>query len=252
VVGLSTRWAGRGRDLLQQATGRLDEVQGLLEADPANAAPQVPHTLETFNRQAREGADLLMASYTDDRDPATITAVREFAASGLGSIASLADVAPAAAQPGLREAALALQEIDARAARLCGACTDLPALRLPPTLLASAEVDRALQQVRAVKLDNSHPVIVEKQAARRADAASGQERPTEGGGGVGAPTAPSAPRSGASVPAAPSTPKADVKVDLDGGGVTDDLTDDLTSNLGDGLGGVVETLLPDPTTDLLP
>jgi hypothetical protein len=256
-AGLSTSSSGRGRDLLHQASGRLDEVHGLLAAEPATGAPQVPHTLRTFNQQATDGADLLMAAYQKDRDPATIAAVRRFAAAGLGSIEALADVAPAAAQPALRDAALALRDIDARAARLCAACADLPALQLPPTFLASAEVDRAMQQVQAAKLDNSHPVIVEKQVARQVKAPTG---PTRGGGEDGGAAAPEAavtagpldeaPLSG--VPGQPGEPKVRVKADLDGGRVTEDVTKKVTGDLGDGLGGVVETLLPDPVTDLLP
>ena len=259
-AGLSSSSAGRGRDLLHQASGRLDEVHGLLGTDPASGVAQVPHTLSTFNEQATTGADLLMAAYEQDRDPATIAAVRQFAAAGLASVRSLVDVAPPAAQPGLRDAALALQDIDARAARLCAACADLPALRLPPSFLASAEVDRALQRVQAARLDNSHPVIVEKQVARQVEAPAGPAQDARGG--VAAPEdalvgeAPVDDAPVAGLPAAPSTPKVRVKADLDGGrvteGLTKDLTKDLSGNLGDGLGGVVETLLPDPVTDLLP
>jgi hypothetical protein len=263
-AGLSTSSAGRGRDLLDQASGRLDEVHGLLEEEPATAALQVPHTLEMFDTQARDGADLLLSSFEKNGDPRTIVAVREFAAEELVSVEALVGEAPTSAQPGLRDAALVLQQIDASASQVCDTCTDLPALELPPMFLASAEVDRALQQVQAGKLDNSHPVIVEKQVARQVKAPTGQSAGSDGGGVAGAQSGPKAPVSG--LPSAPGTPKVKVGADLDVGKVAEDLTGNLsgdvtgkvpgsvpgnlTGQLGEGLGDVVETLLPDPTTDL--
>ena len=119
-IGLSMSSAGRGRDLLHQANDRLAEAQGLVEQGSATGTPQVPGTLDAFTTSARTGSDLLLASYADSRDPATVAAVREFTASALARVAALSDGAPAVAQPGLRHAALALRDIDAQAARLCG------------------------------------------------------------------------------------------------------------------------------------
>jgi hypothetical protein len=258
-AGLSTSSAARGRDLLDQASGRLDEVHGLLEVEPATGAPQVPHTLDLFDSQARDGAELLMTSYQENGDPESIAAVRAFAARGLTTIEALSAVAPASTQADLREAAVALRDIDARASALCPDCADLPALKLPASFLASAEVDRALRLLQASKLDNSHPVIVEKQVARQVQAPSGGD--VDGGpdGAVAAPQLPGPQTGGAQAPQAPSVtgaPKVKVKVDLDPGTVTEDLQKNLSGTLpgqlGDGLGDVVETLLPDPDTDLLP
>ena len=68
-AGLSLDSAGRGRDVLRQASGRLDEAQGLIDGDSATGAAQLSPTLEDFSTQARTGADLLMAAYQDNQDP---------------------------------------------------------------------------------------------------------------------------------------------------------------------------------------
>jgi hypothetical protein len=251
-IGLSMSSAGRGRDLLHQANDRLAEAQGLVEQGSATGTPQVPGTLDAFTTSARDGSDLLLASYADSRDPATVTAVREFTASALARVAALGDGAPAEAQPGLRHAALALRDIDARAARLCATCSDLPRLSVPPMFLASAEVDRAMQRYQAAKPDNSHPVVADKQDVRRATA----QRPGRSGGATGStsksasggsvsvtPVAPeptAGPTRGTPLPKLPgatSTPKVQITADLD------------VSKITDGLGDTVETILPDPGTD---
>ena len=253
-AGMSVSSAGKGRDLLQQADARLTEAQGLVDRGSADGSPQVTHTLEAFTSQAQEGAELLMASYADTDDPRTIASVRAFAARGLAGIEALDRTAPPETQPDLRDAALALRDIDARASRLCGTCTDLPVLSLPRTFLAGAEVDRAMQRFASLQPDNSHPVVADKQDVKRADAAAGSSGPSGGSQSAGdtagstagdtaddatdaAPKAPGTP--GAGLPAVPkTTPK--VKVDLNAD------VDSLTRDLGD----AVTTLLPDPVTDV--
>ena len=147
-VRLSMSPTGQGRDLLHQATDRLGEAQGLIEADSPTGTPQVPHTLRSFTSQAEEGSELLMSSYEDSRDPAAVATVRDFAASALRQLRAMESTAPPEARGDLRDAALALRDIDARAVRLCDTCSDLPALAMPPLFLASAEADRALRRVR--------------------------------------------------------------------------------------------------------
>ncbi len=249
-AGMSVSPAGKGRDLLQQADARLTEAQGLVDRGSADGSPQVTHTLESFTSQAQEGADLLMASYADTDDPRAIASVRAFAARGLAGIEALDRTAPPETQPDLREAALALRDIDARASRLCGTCTDLPVLSLPRTFLAGAEVDRAMQRFATLQPDNSHPVVADKQDLKRADAAAGSSGSTGGSRSAGdtagstagdaTDAAPKAPgTAGAGLPLVPkSTPK--VKVDLNAD------VDSLTQDLGD----AVTTLLPDPVTDV--
>jgi hypothetical protein len=254
-LGLSTSSAGRGRDLLHQASDRLDEAQGLVAQGSGTGTAQVPGTLDAFTASARQGSDLLLASFSESRDPATVAAVREFAATALARVTALSGDAPAEAQPDLRDAALALRDIDARAARLCDTCSDRPTLSMPPLFLTSVEVDRAMQRFQAAQPDNSHPVVATRQDLRRATAqrrgtSSSSSKPASGSGLSVTPVAPKAPEptagptQGTQLPKLPgttSTPKVQITVDGD------------LSKITDGLGDTVETILPDPGTDgLLP
>ena len=246
--------AGQGRDLLDQASDRLVEAQGLIDAGSATATPQVPHTIESFTAQAQEGSDLLMSSYADSRDPATVASVREFAASSLARIEAMDATAPPEARGDLRAAALALRDIDARATRLCDTCADLPALAMPKVFLASAEVDRAMRRFEAAQPDNSHPVVAAKQDVRRAGSgATGGSKSTSGRTGSGAdavPSLPAAPKAPAPADDAPlprvtvspvPTPELSITADVNPRTITD------------GLGDTVETILPDVDTGgLLP
>lgn len=248
-LGLSMSSAGRGHDLLRQASDRLDEAQGLVDQGSATATPRVPDTVASFTTSARNGSDMLLASYAQSRDPKTVAAVREFTAAALAQVSALNQSAPADAQPGLRDAAIALRDIDAQATRLCDTCSDLPALSVPPMFLASAEVDRAMQRFQAAQPDNSHPVVAAKQDVRKAQAqrrgtASGSTPATGGRVSVN-PVAPDAPEVSAAptpksplagLPGADSTPKVQITADVDINKITD------------GLGDTVETILPDPGT----
>jgi hypothetical protein len=248
-LGLSMSSAGRGHDLLRQASDRLDEAQGLVDQGSATATPRVPDTVASFTRSARNGSDMLLASYAESRDPRTVAAVREFTADALAQVSALNQSAPADAQPGLRDAAIALRDIDAQATRLCDTCSDLPALSVPPMFLASAEVDRAMQRFQVAQPDNSHPVVAAKQDVRKAQAqrrgtASGASPATGGRVSVN-PVAPDAPEVSAAptaksplagLPGADSTPKVQVTADVD------------IKKITDGLGDTVETILPDPGT----
>lgn len=268
-AGLSMSSAGKGRDLLQQANGRLDEVAGLLADDSIASAPRVPVALEDFTAQAEQGAALLMDSFEETRDPAAVLSIREFAAEGITALQDLARTAPPEAQEELTAAALSLQEIDVRASGLCSTCAgDLPVLEVPGVLLVASEAGRALTAADPAELDNSHPFLVPKGLVRQGKKAGGAVPRSDVAGGVtgsGSATAPDA----ATGPAAPGgadvsepEPKKleETAQDLGdavggavggtvngpasgpGGGTVDDTVGQIT----DGLSGVVETLLPDP------
>lgn len=256
--------AGRGHALLGQADTRLAEVKGLLAAGSTDRA-QVPSTLGAFTAQARQGTALLLASYRDSRNPASVVAVRRFAAHALGTLVTLQPQVPAAAHNELARAANTLQRIDARASRLCESCAaSLPPLRMPPTVLTATQVDRALAQAHGHHLNNSHPVVVDTSTLRRVLAGHRQHRPgsttepdqTASGSGVAPTQSPTEAPSGA--PGTSSTGAS-----ASGGDASSNLpgTGTATTNVGktvkktlhkttDQLGDLTQTLLPDPT--LLP
>ena len=160
-TGLTTNHVDKGRDLLGQADSRLTEVQQLLAQDSSTVdEAQVPGTIRDFAVQAQQGSQLLLDSYSQQQDPKIVDEVRSFTSRSLDTLAGLAKVAPPEEQRALAEAAMVLKDIDTSAARACSTCASgAPVLRLPPTLLASAEVDRALGALEKKQPNNDHPVL---------------------------------------------------------------------------------------------
>ena len=239
---LSISSAGEGRDLLNQASDRLAEVEGLLASDSAQSAAQIPRTLDEFSTQATEGSGLLLESFRETRDPSSVVQVRTFAADGIVVLEQIAGSVPADAQDELAAAAITLGGIDAEAAALCRSCApELPELQVPDMFLARAEVDRVMSLVAFNELDNSHPVVV-----RRDPVPSSGTTPDEGDAATPGATVPTPdPDDPAPVP----SPDGWTPPPLP----TTGLPDENGKTVKDGLNGVVETLLPDAeVTELLP
>jgi Domain of unknown function (DUF5667) len=134
-VDLAGSAFARGRQLLENASTRLDEVQGLLNSGPVARATQIPHTLQDFSRQAGEGADLMLRSYRSTGNPDTVATVREFAATQLHTLTHFAEVASPKAHQDLEVAATTLGDIDGSARVACVDCgNDIPPLTVPGTL----------------------------------------------------------------------------------------------------------------------
>jgi hypothetical protein len=250
---LSMSTAGKGRDLLVQASDRLSEVEGLVDSDRIGSEPRVPETLASFSSSASEGAGLLFESFRETGDPDTIVAVRSFAAEGIATLEALAGTVPAEAQGELSDAAILLHDIDREASGLCGTCAaELPVVEVPGIFLAHAEVDRALARAAGRELDNDHPVVVRRDTVEAA--------------GDTSTTAPAVPNAPADAPSAPGdpTPTALPSPTWDpsawptllpgvGGGSAagkksdeQSIAEQLAEDIDAGLTGVVETLLPDP------
>jgi hypothetical protein len=180
-VVLSGSPAARGRDLLQQATDRLDEARALLAEDDGTRTALVPGTLQAFTSQGREGSKLLLGDYGANQRPASVLTVRQFAAASFKALNALSTTAPVEARPVIHEGELMLTDIDARASSLCAACADLPDLRLAPTVEVSTEVTRARADANAAKLEPSPPAVVEVPApqTREATAVGAGSTPTQ-------------------------------------------------------------------------
>lgn len=249
-AGLSMSDAGKGKDLLNQASDRLLEVEGLIGASAFQDEPRVPATLADFSDSATEGSTLLFESFRETADPEAIVTVRSFAAEGIATLEALAAEVPDEAQDELAAAATLLSEIDAEAAGLCSTCApDLPAVEVPGIFLARAEVDRALALAAGTVLDNNHPVVVRRPAAPAtpgpADVTPAPEAPTTDGPTADAPAAPeptplpSPDWQPESWPSLLPGLEGETTTKEDGSGGT--VADELNANLTD----VVETLLPD-------
>ena len=166
--------AGRGRDLLGQATARLGEVDTLLERDASDA--QVAATLRSFTSSAGDGADVLFRTYQRDGDDADIATVRDFAGTEMGVLTDLSANAPSSLQSDFAEAAQLLSDLDQQATTLCGDCgprgpLGLPA-RLRPVSHESALVDLLAATPPEHRLDAGEPVRAPVRAAA-GDATSG-------------------------------------------------------------------------------
>lgn len=268
----------KGSRLLDQAAGRLDEVSRLSASGGPALEEQVSETLADFTAQAREGAALLFASYEESGDAADVTRVRDFSATSLGVLATLAQQLPPSLGSDLSAAAVALQDLDIAAAELCAECGPSTVLDLPMVLLAYAEAGRALEASRAAEaLGNDHPVALDK----------GLGLPVLPGSVAAPSQAPApeqpAPSAGPGTPAPSASPlPAQVTVDgdlsrllpsllaiLNGGAVSPDATSgptkpsstsspkdtespDLLEGVTGPLSDLVGTLLPNPDEKLLP
>lgn len=254
-VALSLNEAGKGGDLLGQASGRLAEVEGLLDSEGTQAGPRVADTLATFAATADEGAALMFEAYRQSGDSEPVEDVRRFAADAIDALENLADSVPAGAHADLAAAATVLRDIDAAATELCASCAaGLPAVEVPSILLVHGEADRALTLAARSDLGNDHPVTVPKAATRRAPAVAPVLPPTLPPVPA-AQAGPSTPLPGAPVrtPLEPSWPS--LLPGVDGGAPAPDgnasADDGVVGGLLGGLSGAVETLLPEPDADLL-
>ena len=129
---LSLSDAGRGRDLLGQASARLGEVDTLLERDASDA--EVAATLHSFTNSAGDGADALFRSYQREGDDGDIASVRDFAGTEMGVLTDLSATAPRSLQSDFAEAAQLLSDLDQQATVLCGDCGPRAPLELPARL----------------------------------------------------------------------------------------------------------------------
>jgi hypothetical protein len=147
----------KGRAYLSHAGDRLEEAERLV--DEGADSTQAAHTVDTFVVQTVAGADLLLASFEEQRDPEDIEVIREFTADALPRLQGLAESAPADIQDELARAAVVVQRIDQQAAATCAECSDLPSLEMPMLMAQAAEISRAMEAVRERSPNNDHPTI---------------------------------------------------------------------------------------------
>jgi hypothetical protein len=220
--------AAKGRTLLDQAFSRLAEARTLV--DESGNDPAVGSTIDTFRSQAVTGSGLLLDSYEDTGDEAAVSEVRAFAEDGLVQLEALSTLVPADLQAPIEDAALALQEIELRAAEACPTCGSDDALTTASSAFRPALDDaaRALAALEGEALSNDHPLISNRLFP---DAPKRGDREAQGSDGVGADT---------------GAPAGDAAEDVTGGGgVGDGLSDTLNDGLGD-----VDANGPDVTAPL--
>ena len=130
-AGISVGDEGKGTTLLASASTRLDEVRRL---DAGEHEAEIADTLDDFTQQAIEASDLLLASYAEKGDDATVTELRSFTASSMESLSELDGTVPPTAQDEYVHAVTTLMRIDDEAALSCPACPGADLDEIAPTL----------------------------------------------------------------------------------------------------------------------
>ncbi len=163
----------RGRALLANARGRLDEVRELTERGNPASTSAVDATIETFSDQADDASDALLAAYAKTGDEAVITELRSFTGSSMDQLSELESVVPESAHDSLVEAGGRLADIDRRASQACPTCAGTPT-SIPPNLLAADNPSTGVTTVIVAASQN--PSLLEPVAPEaRPDPVSGQE-----------------------------------------------------------------------------
>lgn len=133
---LATSDSARGRDLLGQASTRLEEAKALLsESTDSRNVSLASEALDAATTSANDGANLLFDNYQSSRSTSDVTAVRSFAADQMDTVGQIAKMAPAVS-PVVSQLGDALAAIDQKARSLCLTCLDgSPAVSLPESIL---------------------------------------------------------------------------------------------------------------------
>jgi hypothetical protein len=119
-VSFSSSDADRGRDLVAQASTRLDEVDGLISA--GDSSSQITHTLASFERSATNGSDLLFVAFQRGGGTDDLSSLRATFEQQSAQLDALSDQAPADALPSFKAARALLSDLDQQARVLCGNC----------------------------------------------------------------------------------------------------------------------------------
>lgn len=172
---------GKGTALLDNASGRLDEVNALSRS--GDDAQVITTTLEDFVTQASEASDLLLSDYASTGHASSIEELRAFTADSMGTLTRLQDLIPDDARDSLIEAAQVINAIDVQAQGLCPACTDLPIIEAPvfarqggATSTEGAFDPAATSDVSHLDASASAAEPGPRAKTRGADKASGQSR----------------------------------------------------------------------------
>ncbi len=110
----------RGRRELDHAKTRLSEIRALV--NNGGDVATINSTLADFSDQTRKGVTRLVASYQQDGDPASITAVAAFLTSARQAIGELAPKLPPESLKAAVEALSTIEEMAQQAAAACPKC----------------------------------------------------------------------------------------------------------------------------------
>ena len=162
-VSLNSSDSAKGHDLINQASTRLDEIDGLMS--DGDSTTQITHTLDSFQRSATNGADLLFVAFQRGGDVDDIATLRSAFSEQTALLKTLAAQAPPTAQPDFAEATALLADLDQQARVLCGNCgpdsgdsdfTDLSSAPAFGSLLTEPAAAAAADQLRSQNESLAH------------------------------------------------------------------------------------------------
>ncbi len=153
-TGVQADGDDKGKSLLANASGRLDEVDQLSrESDDAETISQ---TLQTFTDQANEASELLLSDYAETGQQASVEELRDFTADSMATLTALQSLVPEDARASLIQAAQTLTQIDQQALLACPSCG--PALITEiPSFTNVALTDLLSSVTQAVSTTPSEP-----------------------------------------------------------------------------------------------
>ncbi len=129
----------KGKTLLENASGRLDEVDQLSrESDDGDT---IAATLQTFTDQASEASELLLNDYAETGKRDSVEELRSFTADSMAALTALESLVPTEARASLIRAAQTLTQIDQQALIACPTCGPSVITQIPSfTNVALAEL----------------------------------------------------------------------------------------------------------------
>jgi hypothetical protein len=129
-TGVQVNEDAKGKALLDNASGRLDEVDQLSrESDDAQA---ISETLQTFTDQASEASGLLLTDYAETGKKDSVERLRNFAVDSMDTLTGLESLVPEDARASLIQAAQTLTQIDQEALLACPSCGPDAITQIPP------------------------------------------------------------------------------------------------------------------------
>jgi Domain of unknown function (DUF5667) len=132
---------GKGVELLEDASTRLDEIAGLTTEHPnpdAEQVDQLDQTFSDFSSESTEGGQRLLAAYAMDDEANAIGRIRVFTTEAAVQLTELASAMPPDMGPSFTKAAATVGTLDALAVRICPTCGGpLPLVTVPGELPAS-------------------------------------------------------------------------------------------------------------------
>ena len=119
-TGVQSDEEAKGKSMLENASGRLDEVDQLSREN--DDAATISETLQTFTAQASEASELLLSDYAETGQQESVDDLRNFTADSMAALTALESLIPEDARASLIRAAQTLAQIDQQALRACPTC----------------------------------------------------------------------------------------------------------------------------------